>query len=71
MDARNITDQALKLGPLQRAELIETLLSSFDQKRGELDALWAAEAESRIDAHDEGEIKSSSAEDVFAGIADK
>ena len=68
MDQRNITDQALKLGPMQRAELIETLLTSFDPDRAELDAQWAAEAESRIDAHDSGKIKAAPAEDVFAKI---
>ncbi len=66
---RPVAAQALKLGPVERAELIELLLTSFDEtRRGEIDALWAAEAEDRLDAHDAGNIPAVAAEDVFKRV---
>lgn len=60
---------ALKLPPVERAELIEKLLASFSfPDRKAIDELWAAEAEDRIDAYERGEIKSKPAADVFARI---
>jgi putative addiction module component (TIGR02574 family) len=49
---------ALRLPPVERAELIERILESFPfPDRKEIDELWAAEAEERIDAFERGEIK--------------
>ena len=60
---------ALKLSPLERAELIERLLASFSfPERKAIDERWAAEAEDRIDAYERGELGSKSAEEVFARI---
>ena len=60
---------ALKLSPIERAELIEKLLASFSfPDRKAIDELWAAEAEDRIDAYERGEIKSRTAAEVFARI---
>lgn len=64
-----ILKEALRLSPVERAELIDELFHSFDKSRdARLDALWAEEAESRIDAHDVGHIKAESAEVVFERI---
>ncbi len=61
--------EALKLSPVERAELIEKLLASFSfPDRKAIDELWAAEAEDRIDAYERGEIKSKTAAKVFARI---
>jgi putative addiction module component (TIGR02574 family) len=60
---------ALKLSPLERAELIERLLASFSfPERKAIDERWAAEAEDRFDAYERGELGSKSAEEVFARI---
>jgi putative addiction module component (TIGR02574 family) len=60
---------ALKLSPVERAELIEKRLASFSfPDRKAIDELWAAEAEDRIDAYERGEIKSKTAAEVFARI---
>ena len=60
---------ALKLSPVERAELIEKLLASFSfPDRKAIDELWAVEAEDRIDAYERGEIKSKTAAEVFARI---
>lgn len=54
--ARTVMNEALGLPPLERAGLIEELLSSFDRhSRAAVDKVWAIEAERRIDAYDAGE----------------
>jgi len=64
-----IIAEALKLSPVERAELAENLLSSFEfQSRKKIDALWAKEAENRIDAYERGEMAAIPAKDVFAEI---
>ena len=57
-DGKRILESALALPPVERAELVEELLSSFDfPARADVDALWAREAEDRIDAYEKGELK--------------
>ncbi len=64
-----ILAEARKLSPIERAELIENLLTSFDfPSRKIIDDLWAQEVEDRIDAFERGEIATISVEDVFAKI---
>jgi putative addiction module component (TIGR02574 family) len=64
-----ILKQALRLDPVERAELIEKLFHSFDKAPdSKVDALWAKEAESRIDAHDAGQLCADSAKAVFERI---
>jgi putative addiction module component (TIGR02574 family) len=68
----SLLEEALKLPPVERAELIESLLSSFEfRSRKHIDALWAQEAEDRIDAFERGEIKAIPAEQVFTEIEKK
>ena len=52
-----ILEEALTLRPAEKAELIDKLLSSLDKPDQEIDDLWAKEAESRIDAYEQGKIK--------------
>ena len=64
-----ILAEALKLSPVERAELVENLLSSFEfRSRKPIDALWAQEAEDRIDAFERGEMAAIPVEKVFAEI---
>ena len=66
---QTILKEALRLNPVERAELIEELFHSFDKIRDDrIDALWAEEVESRVDAYDAGHIKADSAEAVFERI---
>ena len=61
--------EALALPPAERAELMERLLASFEASdRDRIDALWAEEAEDRIDAHDRGELAAKPAREVFRRI---
>ena len=60
-----ILKEALTLKPAQKAELIDKLLSSLDKPDREIDDLWAKEAESRIDAYEQGKIKAITLEKVL------
>ena len=63
---KKLLAEALGLPPIERAALVEELLSSFDfPARHEVDALWANEVEDRIDAYERGELRASPAEVVF------
>ncbi len=54
---KEILKDALNLRPVEKAELIDKLLSSLDQPDKDIDALWAKEAEDRIEAYEKGMIK--------------
>jgi putative addiction module component (TIGR02574 family) len=57
--------EALRLTPVERAELIDELFQSFDGTTDPaVDAAWAEEVESRIAAYDAGLLKADSAEAV-------
>ncbi|HMP77751.1 MAG TPA: addiction module protein [Kiritimatiellia bacterium] len=57
--AQLLMEEALALPPVERASMIEGLISSFDpHAREAIDLAWAREAEARIDAHDKGTLKS-------------
>ena len=66
---KQILAEALDLPPIERAEIVEELLSSFEfPSRKTIDELWAQEAESRIDAYERGEITAIPAKEVFENI---
>jgi putative addiction module component (TIGR02574 family) len=67
--SEQVLREALDLPPLDRAELVEQILASFEfPARKDIDAAWAQEAEDRIDAFERGEIGSSPASEVFGKI---
>ena len=69
VQTQQVLEKAVHLPPVERAELVEQLLSSFDfPSRETLDELWAKEAEDRIDAYERGEIKKTPASQIFAKI---
>ena len=63
--ADNIFKEALTLRPSEKAQLIDKLISSLDKPDKEIDELWAKEAEDRIDAYDQGKLKTVSLEKVL------
>jgi putative addiction module component (TIGR02574 family) len=68
-DGRRILSEALELPPVERAELVEEIMSSFDfPAHAEIDALWASEAEDRIDAYEKGKLKARPADEVIRSI---
>ena len=64
-EAKQLLDKAMHLPVLDRAAVAEKLLSSLDTPDPAIDALWAKEAEARIDAYERGEMETVSGEDVF------
>jgi putative addiction module component (TIGR02574 family) len=71
-EAQQVLEKAVGLPPIERAELVEGILSSFDfPSRADIDAVWAREAEDRIDAYDRGEIPAIPAAKVFEKIEKK
>jgi putative addiction module component (TIGR02574 family) len=67
--SEQILREALSLPPMDRAELVERILASFEfPARKDIDAAWAREVEDRIDAFERGEIGSSPASQVFTEI---
>ncbi|MFM8767740.1 MAG: addiction module protein [Rubrivivax sp.] len=66
----NVADLAVRGKQLPREErerLVDELLESLNEPAAsELDAAWAAEIERRLSAHDRGEVRAVSAEEVFA-----
>lgn len=70
--AKQVYHEALDLSSVDRAELVELLLSSFDFKnRRTIDAAWAKEAEERIDAFDQGKMKARPVSRAFAALERK
>ncbi len=69
LQAKEILQEARKLPPMERAELVERILETFPfPERQAVDNLWAAEAEARIDAYERGEIPAVPAGEVFSRI---
>lgn len=69
---KKILKQAAVLPALDRAELVEELLTSFDfPERKKIDALWAKEAERRLESFFAGHIKAQPAKQVFECIQRK
>jgi putative addiction module component (TIGR02574 family) len=68
--AEKVIENAMTLSPIDRAELIGRLFSSFDESADpSVDEAWKVEVESRIEAYDAGKIKASPAQEVFNRIA--
>jgi putative addiction module component (TIGR02574 family) len=68
-NSEQVLKQALALAPKERAELVERLLGTFQSAPDpHLDALWAREAEDRLDAYERGELKAVPAAEVFDRI---
>ena len=60
---------ALSLPEADRADIADRLLLSLDAAdQREVDALWAQEAESRIEAYESGEFEAIPGDEVLAGV---
>nr|NJM04147.1 addiction module protein [Desulfobacula sp.] len=66
MNAANLIDKELStLSPLEKARLIDKLISSLDKPDKEIDRLWTKEVEDRIDAYDKGKLNSIAFEELI------
>ncbi len=63
--ANTILNRVLELSASERADVAERLLFSLDSPDLNIDAIWAKEANARVDAYEKGEVESISAEEVF------
>jgi putative addiction module component (TIGR02574 family) len=64
---KELEEQAKALTPEERARLAEVLLESLQEAPiAEIEAAWDREIEERVAAYDRGELKTVSAEEVFA-----
>ena len=72
VQTRHIFEEALGLPANEKALLAEQLLESLDLSSSKsIDEMWAREAEDRIDAYEQGEMKAISAKEVFERIDSK
>jgi putative addiction module component (TIGR02574 family) len=65
MRTEEIIEQAIKLKPTERFDLVEQILHSLDHPNPEIDRIWQEEAEKRLAAYRAGKIKGIPAEDIF------
>jgi len=61
-----LVNEALSLPPVERVAVIDRLLASLDEPDQKLDALWAEEAEARLEAFERGDIRSVTLEEMLA-----
>ena len=57
VETQEILDRALKLSAVEKAHLVDELLSSLDKPDEAIDALWRKEVEDRITAYQTGHLK--------------
>ncbi|HNZ26126.1 MAG TPA: addiction module protein [Spirochaetota bacterium] len=61
-----LLSEILKLSPVDKAQIVEDILSSFESRDREgIDKLWEDEVENRISAYEKGQIKTKPLKDVF------
>ena len=65
MGGEKILEQALKLKPNEKCTLIEGLLKSLDEPDATLDAIWATEAQRRLEAYRQGKLEGVFMQEVF------
>ena len=54
---KKLTEEAQRLPPTERAELVESILESLDASDPTLDQVWAIEAKDRLAAFRSGELE--------------
>ena len=63
---KKLTEEAAKLSPEERSELIEGILTTLNPVDPEIDALWLKESERRMEAYDQDEMIAIDADEVLA-----
>ncbi len=66
VETQEILDRALGLPAVEKARIVDELLSSLDRPDEAIDALWRKEVEDRIKAYNAGTLKSVSLDDVLS-----
>lgn len=60
-----VINQILEPTSTERANIVEKLLISSGSPSPSIDAIWAKEADTQIEAYERGELETISAEEVF------
>jgi len=68
---QELFDEAVSLPVEIRAQLIDKLLRSIHPVQKEIDELWAAEAEKRVEEIKSGKVKTIPGDEVFKKIFDR
>ena len=66
VETQEILDRALGLPAVEKARIVDELLSSLDRPDEVIDALWRKEVEDRIKAYNAGTLKSVSLDEVLS-----
>ena len=66
VETQEILDRALGLSDVEKARIVDELLSSLHHPDEVIDALWRKEVEDRIKAYNAGTLKSVSLNDVLS-----
>jgi putative addiction module component (TIGR02574 family) len=65
MGGKEILKEALKLKPDERFMLVEGIIKSLDEPDSSLDAIWAEEAEKRLNAYRAGTLEGIPMDEIF------
>jgi putative addiction module component (TIGR02574 family) len=69
VDSAILASEALKLPPLERAQIIDTLWRSLDPaEQDSIDRAWLLESQDRLAAFREGKLKAMDGEDALRAI---
>lgn len=68
MGTRELLEQALRLDPTERLELVDQVLHSLDRPDPTVDRIWIEEAERRLTAYRAGRVRGIPAEDVVGPL---
>ena len=66
VETQEILDRALKLPAVDKAYLVDELLTSLDKPDEAIDAMWRQEVEDRLKAYNAGNLRAISLEQVLA-----
>ena len=64
--SEEVLKEALDLPPIERAALVDQLLTSLDRPDEAVDAVWRKEIAARLRAYRSGKAETVSAEDILA-----
>ena len=62
---KTIIESALKLRPVERAQLVEVIIKSLDSPDEEIEKVWTEEALKRYDAYKAGRVKAKDLDEVL------
>jgi putative addiction module component (TIGR02574 family) len=72
MDSAVLTNEALKLPPLERAQIIDALWSSLDPaEQSAIDRAWLVESQDRLAAFRAGQLTAINGDEALRAIEDE